>query len=275
MRPHTALTLIIGDPVEHSLSPSIHNAGYDALGLPFHMQKARVNAQQLTNFFGGVRAMRIAGLAITMPLKILAIPFVDRIDKAGEKIGAINTVYRGADGALLGSNTDWIGIANPLKAKVSLPGLRVAIVGAGGAALAALFACSEASARITLFNRSEEKARHLCSFWGVNFEPLSNISLLSDYDVVINATPVGMTHIDSESQNDLYSHLTFKREQILFETIYSPLHTAFILRGREFGATTITGDEMFVEQAIAQFALHTGTPAPRDTLTSALRSNLM
>lgn len=271
------LTLIIGDPVEHSLSPLIHNAGYAALSLPFTMQRAKVSLEQLPHFFSGARLLQVTGMAITMPLKVEALSLVDEVDECGTQIGAINTVYRGGTGALIGTNTDWIGIAAPLAAKGDISGQRVAIIGAGGAALAALFACTRARATVTVFNRSETKARKMCALWGATYAGLNEVHQLSQYDVVINATPLGMALPDSPSSaasHSLFSGVTFGSSQVLFETIYSPRETPLVIRGEACGSTVITGDEMFAEQAIAQFALHTGQPAPREVMVSTLRKEL-
>jgi shikimate dehydrogenase len=274
MTNHRYLTLIIGDPVDHSLSPLIHNAGYASLSLPYTMQRAKVSLDQLRNFFAGARAFQVAGMAITMPLKVDALSLVDEVDDCGTQIGAINTVYRSGNGTLVGTNTDWIGIAAPLAARGDLSGQNVAIIGAGGAALAALFACNRAGAAVTIFNRSEERAREICARWGATYAGLYEIRQLSRYDVVINATPLGMTHLESSPSPALFSDVEFSRSQILFETIYSPRDTPLVVRGEACGSTVITGDEMFAEQAIAQFTLHTGHPAPREIMVATLRKQL-
>ena len=268
------LTLIIGDPVKHSLSPLIHNAGYEALSLPYTMQRAKVSLKQLRNFFAGARALQIAGMAITMPLKVEALSLVDEVDDCGRKIGAINTVYRDDRGMLIGTNTDWIGITAPLAKKRDLFGQKVAIIGAGGAALAALYACSRAGAEITIFNRTEDRARDICNQWGAAYSGLDEIHRLSQYDIIINATPLGMTHLESSPFTSLFSEVEFSPSHILFETIYSPRETPLVVRGEACGSTIISGDQMFAEQAIAQFALHTGQPAPRDVMIAALKGEL-
>lgn len=268
------LTLIIGDPVEHSLSPLIHNAGYEALSLPYTMQRAKVSLEHLQNFFAGARALQVTGMAITMPLKVAALSLVDEVDDCGRKIGAINTVYRDTRGMLIGTNTDWIGIEAPLAKKGDLSRLKVAIIGAGGAALAALYACSRAGAKITIFNRTEEKAREICNQWGAECAGLHEIHRLAQFDVVINATPLGMTHLESTTSTSLFSGVQFSPSQVLFETIYTPRETPLVVRGEECGSIIISGDQMFAEQAIAQFGLHTGQPAPREVIIATLRKKL-
>ncbi len=263
---NSELTCIIGDPVHHSLSPTMHNAGYRALRLPFVMAAAAVPAPQLPQALLGVRALGVRGLSVTMPHKVEIIPHLDELDETARAIGAVNTVVQ-RNGRLIGYNTDWLGVLTPLKRHTTLADKRVAVIGAGGAAQAALYACRSAGARVTLFNRSLEKAEALATRWGCAARPLDALGEISSYEVVINASSVGMGPLEHASPIDP-AHL--HREQVVFETIYAPRSTQLVQAAERCGATVIRGIEMFVEQGIAQFELHTGVRPPRELFLHSL-----
>ena len=262
----TAVCMVIGDPINHSLSPRMHNAGYSARGLPYVMTAARVSTLALPDAIRGMRALNIRGLAVTMPHKVSLLTALDVVDPTAQAIGAINTVVN-VDGVLTGYNTDWLGIQRPLEKRLSLSGCRVAIIGAGGAAQAALYACTMQGAAVTVFNRTLEKARALAHPLGAQAAPLSNETDVGEYEVIINTTPVGMAHNTDHSPIDT-SQLS--KQHTVFETIYTPRHTRLAQDARERGCEVILGIEMFVEQGAAQFELHTGVTAPKDVMRSAL-----
>ena len=273
-------TLVIGDPIDHSLSPTLHNAAYQRLQIPLIMERRRVSEVELAPLLGEMRSggahpEKLVGLAITMPLKIAVTRLVDTMEDAAAKIGAVNTVYLTTNGQLVGANTDWLGIKRPLEAKRSLAGARVGIVGAGGASLAALYTCSTGGASITVFNRSRARAESICNNWGALLQPLDALaSAVENLDIIINTTPVGMGASTTKDEPTLFDSLPVSSHHLIFETIYSPLHTPLVRRAEEMGATAIRGDEMFLEQALAQFELHTGSTAPRETMKAALLSAL-
>jgi shikimate dehydrogenase len=266
----SSICLIIGDPVSQSLSPVMHNAGYAALGLPFVMAAARVTEETLADAVRGVRALGIRGLAVTMPHKVTLLGMVDELDPVAKEIGAINTVVN-QDGKLEGFNTDWLGIAAPLEQKTSLRGLKVAILGAGGAAQAAAFATTNRGAKVTVFNRSAERAASCAERWGCLIRDIADHEQIADYDVVINTTPVGMAN----SINDTpIPASVLRRGQIIFDTIYQPFATRLIEEAEERGCIAIRGADMFLSQGLPQFEYHTRTPAPRDDMERALRRSL-
>ncbi len=261
-----SVCLIIGDPVAHSLSPRMHNAGYRALDINFFMGAARIPADGLSEAIAGVKALGIRGLACTMPHKVAICPLLDDLDPVAETIGAVNTVVQ-EDGRLRGFNTDWIGILRPLESLVSLRGTKVAILGAGGAALAAIYACVSAGAVVSIFNRTLAKAAGTANRFGTELLPLSESSDLSPYRVIINTTSVGM------SPQENLSPLTKQQvcpHHIVFETIYHPRETKLLQLASSCGATTLRGLDMFIEQGVAQFELHTGLKAPREAMRNEI-----
>lgn len=278
-----ARALVIGDPIDHSLSPTLHNAGYRALELQFCMEKRRITPENLPALFSEMRALRetptrILGLAITMPLKVAALNLVDRLEEAASAIGAINTVYLSPAGELVGTNTDWLGIKRPIESKRNLSGAQVAILGAGGAALAAMHACVTGGGHVTLFNRNRDKALPICKKWGAVYQSFEALTQnVAEFDIIINATPVGMVEQKpdpSSPSSPSFDTLPLHSGQLVFETIYSPLRTPLVIHAESRGCTVIRGDEMFLEQALAQFTLHTGLTAPRLVMANALREAL-
>lgn len=244
----------------------MHNAAYRASSLNCVMAAARVSLDTLSDAMRGVRAFGIRGLACTMPLKAALCPLVDRLDPIAEAIGAVNTVTN-RDGIVTGYNTDWLGIQRPLEKRVSLSGRRVAILGAGGAAQAAAYACRMKGSAITIFNRTESKAASIAEKCGASYGKLEGGIDLKDFDIVINTTSIGMADlVDSSPLGASQLH----RHHVIFETIYKPQQTKLLQLATETGCQLIYGWEMFLEQGAAQFELFTGVPAPRDAMLRAL-----
>lgn len=262
----SSVCLIIGDPVTHSLSPTIHNAGYSALGLPFVMAGAHVRAESLSAAIAGFKALGFRGLAVTMPHKVSIIPLLDELDSTAKEIGAVNTVVH-ADAKLTGYNTDWLGILNPLERLSDLKGRRVALLGAGGAAQAALYACTSRGAHATIFNRSLDKAQALATRWQCAASTLDAIEEIASCEILINTTSVGMAELISESP---ISSECLNSNQIVFETIYAPRSTRLVCEAEARGARVIRGIEMFLEQGLAQFQLHTGVKPPDAVMRKVL-----
>lgn len=261
-----SLTLVIGDPISHSLSPRMHNAAYRAAGLAFTMAAARVTREALPDAINGVRALGIRGLAVTMPHKVALVDLLDQIDPLAQRIGAVNTVLN-RDGHLIGYNTDWRGIVNPLERITPLEGKRVAVLGAGGAALAAVFGCSEAKASVTIFNRTLDKLSDLANRFGCDIGDLRDTARIAASEIIINTTSVGMGALCNETP---IPASTLNQHQIVFETIYSPHTTRLLHDALQIGATVLRGADMFLEQGAAQFEIHTSVKAPRAEMKEIL-----
>ncbi len=272
MRPDakTRLCGIIGNPVEHSLSPAMHNAAYEQLGLNFAYLAFRV-----TDVEGAVRAVRalgLRGLSVTVPHKVAVIPFLDEIDPVAKSIGAVNTVVNDG-GRLKGYNTDWTGFVRSLEAHVPAAGRRVALLGAGGAARAIAFGLREKGASLTILNRAEEigMARDLAAEIGCPHGDFARAQSIASADIVVNATSVGMAPLQDKVPVDPAG---LRSEQVVVDIVYNPMETRFLREAAARGCRTVPGYEMLLLQGVTQFELWTGQAAPVDLMRSVLKERL-
>ena len=245
---------VVGNPVAHSLSPAIMNVAFrresvNAVYLPLH-------AKTLNDLLACVRDIPIHGLSVTMPYKQAILEHLDNSDVHTQKIGACNTVVRGQDGKLYGFNTDTAGVLRPLQNRMSVEGIRVLVLGAGGAARAAVFALVERGAHVFICNRTVETAHKLARQAGAKTVKRADLKKLQ-FDVIINATPVGMGKSKESPLSDDEINA-----RVLFEMIYEPAETPLVEMARAKGLAIIPGIEMLVQQAARQFEIWTGNPAP-------------
>jgi len=273
----TKLCGLIGDPVEHTLSPAMHNAAIEYLGLDYVYLAFRVNKTGLAAAIQGMKALGMRGLNVTIPHKVSIIPFLDELDGLAKDIGAVNTIVNDS-GKLKGYNTDSGGFMQALlKAGISLQGKRVVLLGAGGAARAAGFALAQKDSRLTILNRKEELdqaealARRLSQTIGseaIALE-LSEANLraaLRPAHLLVNATSVGMSpKIDETPVPQKLLRPTLK----VFDIVYSPLKTRLLREAEAQGCQTISGLEMLVEQGALALELWTGEKAPADIMREA------
>jgi len=254
----TRVYAVAGDPVSHSLSPVIMNAA---------LRRENVNgvylalhAKTLKDLMTCVRDIPIHGLSITMPYKEAIVKYLDNTDSHSDKIGACNTVVRAQDGKLYGFNTDAAGVVRPLEQRLPIDGAKVLVLGAGGAARAAVFGLKERGAEVWVLNRTAGPAQKLARSARARLLKRADLKKLS-FDVIINATPVGMGNT-RESPLAEYEI----RSRFLFEMIYDPAETRLVKMARAQGVQIIPGIEMFVHQAARQFEIWTGKPAPWDDM---------
>jgi shikimate dehydrogenase len=263
---------VIGDPVEHSVSPSIHNAAYQKLGIDYVYLPFRVVRKNLVNAINGMRALNIRGLNVTIPHKSAVMPLLDKIDELALKIGAVNTIVND-DGMLTGYNTDADGFLNSLLRRgVNVKGQRAVILGAGGAAKAVAFALLEKGTKVYIHNRSLERATELSRQLETNFKvkvgtfPLEKESLkksLESADLLINTTSVGMS--PEANVTPIPSEL-LRAGLVVFDVVYNPLKTRLLREGEAAGATTISGIDMLVMQGASAFEKFTAQKAPVDLM---------
>lgn len=269
----TKICMIIGDPVEHSLSPAMHNKAYEALGLDdeFVYVGSRVKIEEVKDVVRAVKVMGIRGLTCTIPHKVEVMKYLDKkyIDPIAKKIGAVNTVVND-DGILRGYNTDWIGVLKPLEQVTGLKGKSVAILGAGGASRAMAYAVSSKGAFLTVFNRTLEKAEILSKDFGGQSRSYKDIEQVRQMDIILNATPIGMH--PNESETPLPKQYISKK-QIVFDAVYNPFETKLLKDAKEQGARIIHGTEMFLHQGLAQFELFTGRKAPEEEMRKVLEEH--
>jgi 3-dehydroquinate dehydratase/shikimate dehydrogenase len=249
---------VAGDPVSHSLSPVIMNAALrretvNGVYLALH-------AKSLKDLLACVRDIPIHGLSVTMPYKEAILRHLDNTDPYTLKIGACNTVVRAQDGKLYGFNTDVAGVVRPLQQRLELENARVLVLGAGGAARAAVFGLKERGAEVYILNRTLGPAQKLARSARARTIKRTDLKKLS-FDVIINATPVGMGNTrDSPLKEDEV------KARYVFEMIYDPPETRLMKLAKAAGAQVIPGLEMFVQQAARQFEIWTGKPAPVDEM---------
>jgi 3-dehydroquinate dehydratase/shikimate dehydrogenase len=246
---------VAGNPIGHSLSPLMHNTAFrrenvNAVMLPL---KVRVLDDLLTL----ARELPLGGIAVTMPLKQEVLPYLANMDPLTAKIGACNTLRTGADGKLYGFNTDVAGVVRPLERRMRLKGARIVVLGAGGAARAAVFGLVEQGAEVFVVNRTHEKAVALAR--QAKAKSLKQELLKKQqFDVLINTTPCGMAGIKQAmpiAPGELNASL-------VFDMVYNPIETPLLKLARERGLHVISGLEMFVQQGARQFEIWTGKPAP-------------
>ncbi len=260
---------LIGDPVEHSLSPLIHNAGYQALGIDYVYVPFQV--KDFKRAIEGIRGLKIRGASITMPYKARAMEYVDKFDRVAIETGAVNTIVND-EGVLTGYNTDYQGALKALEEATSLEGKKAVLVGGGGAATAIALGLRRSGAELVILNRTEEKAKKLAEMLGTeDFGGLERLGEISSADILINATPVGMWPKTNESpipQDLLHNKLT------VFDIVYHPKETKLLSEARERGCAVVYGYKMFLYQAATQFELFTGHKAPLRVMESALTQAL-
>ena len=249
---------VAGDPVAHSLSPAIMNAALrretvNGVYVPLH-------AKTLKDLLACVRDIPIHGLSVTMPYKTTILSHLDNTDTHTTKIGACNTVVRAQDGNLYGFNTDTAGVVRPLEQRITIEGAKILVLGAGGAARAAVFGLKERGAEVYVMNRTPAQAQKLARSARARTLKRADLKKLT-FDVIINATPVGMGHSQESplNQDEI-------RARYVFEMIYDPPETRLMKLARAAGAEVIPGYEMFVHQAARQFEIWTGKPAPWDEM---------
>ena len=255
----TRVYAVVGDPIAHSLSPAIMNAAFrrenvNAVYLALH-------AKTLKDLLTCIREIPIHGISVTMPYKEAILTHLDNTDSHTTKIGACNTVVRAQDGKLYGFNTDAAGIVRPLERRLNtLEGARILVIGAGGAARAAVFGLKERGSEVYILNRSLASAKKLAHQARARIIKRPDLKKLA-FDVIINATPVGMGNTRETPLQDKEINARY-----VFDMIYDPAETRLLKLAKERGAQVIPGIEMFVHQAARQFEIWTGKPAPWDEM---------
>ncbi len=265
----TKFSFVIGSPVHHSLSPQMHNAGYEALGIQhlFVFLAAEVSESNLEASIAGMRAIGVRGISVTIPHKQKVIELLDSVDQIARKIGAVNTIVNN-HGQLTGYNTDWLGVIGPIERVTSIEGKRVAVLGAGGAARAAVFGLKQKLGKVTVYNRSVEKAEALAREFGVTASALSDTAGIKNSDILVNCTSVGLAPKFGESP---VSAEVFSSGQVVLDTVYGPLPTKLFEDATKAGAKVFDGTEMLLFQGFQQFDFYTERKAPEDAMRHALK----
>jgi 3-dehydroquinate dehydratase/shikimate dehydrogenase len=279
--PATEVFGVIGCPVGHSMSPAIHNAAFSAAGIDAVYVPVRIEPGR-DNFFRFMDAllerpwMDWRGLSVTIPHKENALAYAgaDNCDDLARKIGAVNTLTISPGGKLRGDNTDYSAALDALCLgagidRQALAGKTVAVLGAGGAARAIIAALRHYGASVTIFNRSVNRAKALAEEFSCLAGSIDAAARL-EAEIVINCTPLGMSPRFGESPLEAIP----PGVKAVFDTIYNPVQTRLLRLAAAAGCKTVTGLEMFINQAVAQFETWTAAPAPRDVMRKVVLERL-
>jgi shikimate dehydrogenase len=259
----TVLCGILLHPAGHTRSPAMHNAAFRKLGIDAVYTAFDVAPEALPAALAGARALGIRQLAISIPHKETALPFLDEVDETARCIGAVNTATL-RDGRLVGSNTDWVGAVRALEREIELSGRRAVVLGAGGAARAVVYGLRRAGARVVVLARRPERARELADAFEA--EGAGALAELADtpYELLVNTTSVGLGEDLSPVPADL-----LVEGSVVMDVVYEPERTRLLRDAAARGARTVPGKWMLVHQAAEQLRLWTGREAPLETLAEA------
>jgi len=271
---------VIGDPIEHSLSPQMHNAAFKKLGLngiylPFHVTRRNLRPAVL-----GIQVLNIRGFNVTTPHKTAIVKFLDELDEAAREVGAVNTVHND-EGKLVGYNTDGLGAARALEEQHEDPSdKRIVLIGAGGAARAIAFTLARRARSIIILNRTKHRVIKLAKdieqklgkkILARSLARNSLLEALRDADILINATPVGMyprTEQTVAKRKVLHSRI------VVFDSVYNPMKTLLLREAEAAGAKTISGVGMLVHQGAEAFRIWTNHSPPVEAMRRAVMEQL-
>jgi len=274
----TDLFCVIGHPVAHSLSPVIHNRAFRETGI--NGVYLAFDIENLRDFITGLREMGIRGVSVTIPHKEKVMEYTDEIDSVAGYIGAVNTLFY-SDGMIRGYNTDGTGAMRALQEKTATEGKNVLLLGSGGAARAiSVTLAKDAGVRSIMISgierdQMEKLKKDTVSAASGNTEVgLSNADeitpeLTGRYDIIINATPVGMT---PETDASILEENHIRSSHTVFDVVYNPMKTRLLEIAGKKGAEIISGVRMFLFQAAAQFEIWTGADAPLDVMEEVIYS---
>lgn len=279
----TKLLGVIGDPVEHSLSPLMHNRAIASLDVDYVYLPLPVKSADLKNAIAGFEAIGLVGFNITIPHKQSIIPLLSEISTVAQGVGAVNTVYR-TDQGWIGTNTDIEGFITPLQGyNRDWSQTTVVMLGCGGAARAVVVGCAELGCtEIHVLGRNHEKLGQFKESWinsslaiTIHTHPWEQLpELLAKANLLVNATPVGMYPKVEQSPVDKLAMARLPENAIAYDLIYTPNPTQFLRQAKEQGAIAIDGLEMLVQQGAAALKIWLGQTPPVDIMRHALQEKL-
>ena len=240
--------LVIGNPIDHSLSPKLHNYWINNNSINAIYEKQKLNEDELEQIILQIRNKKISGVNVTVPFKKTVIPYLDELSHESQKTQSVNTIYL-KDNKVVGHNTDIVGFETSIKkSKYDPNNKEVLILGAGGVVPSIIFALIKMKvSKIKICNRTKEKAENLKKIY-------KNIEIIdwgetSNFDMIINATSLGLKETDNLNLN--FSSVT--KNKFFYDVIYNPSETNFLKMGRELGNKTLNGKLMFIYQALSAF----------------------
>jgi len=248
--------LVIGNPIEHSLSPELHNYWIKKNNINAIYEKQKLNEDQLEQYISKVRDKKIDGINVTVPFKKTIIPYLDKLSAEAKSTQSVNTIYQ-KDSKIVGHNTDIFGFGTSIqKTEYDLKNKEVLILGAGGVVPSIIFSLIKMKvSRITISKRKKKKAENLKKI----YKDLEIIKWgdISNFDMIINATSLGLKKEDNLNLD--FSSIS--KNKFFYDVIYNPIETNFLKIGRELGHKTLNGKLMFIYQAISAFKIwHEKTP---------------
>ena len=276
----TKVCAIIGDPVEHSLSPIIHNAAFKELGLNLVYVTFTVTTRELQTAILGAKSLGLWGLNVTMPHKNAIMNYLDEVDATAKSIGAVNTVLNN-NGRLIGYNTDGNGAMIALQENgVYLKEKKLVLIGAGGTAKAIAYQAAQDVEELVILNRTPEKAKKLAEMLQKSFgKKVKGAALSSEVleeelettDILVNATSVGM---DPDVNSSPVPLSLLRRDLCVMDIVYNPLETRLAADAKSVGAKVVSGIEMLIYQGAVAFEIWTNCPAPTEVMRKAALNEL-
>ena len=245
--------LVVGNPIEHSLSPTLHNYWIKSNGIDAIYEKKKINENQLEQIISQVRDNKIKGINVTVPFKKTVIPYLDELSSEAQNTRSVNTIYK-KDNKIIGHNTDIFGFETSIKkVKYYLENKEVLILGAGGVVPSIIFALNKMKvSKIKISNRTKNKAENLKEYFK-NIE-LTEWGEVPNVDMIINATSIGLKKEDVMKLN--FSLMSGNK--FFYDVIYNPNETNFLKIGKELGNKTLNGKLMFIYQALSAFKIWHG-----------------
>ena len=274
----TRLLGIVGWPIEHTLSPTMHNAAFAALGMNWAYLALPVPPRQLGTALLGMVALGFRGGNVTVPHKQAVMPYLNDITKSAQAIGAVNTIVVDNNGQTVGDNTDWAGFLATLREKGFVSrGRRALVLGAGGAARAVAYALARSGTQVVILNRTLLRAQALVEHLApsvptssLSSRPLNHDALAEEAaraDLLVNTTPVGMwPHEEASLWPDT---VPFPPHLLTCDLIYRPRETKLLRQAQQAGAATVEGMGMLVHQGVLAFEMWTGHPPPLEVMRAA------
>lgn len=274
----TNIVGLIGHPVEHSFSPPMHNAAFEALGMDYAYVAFDVNPNDLKSSIEGAKSLNIKGFNVTIPHKIEVMNYLAELDEVASLIGAVNTIdFKN----MKGYNTDGIGAIKAIEEVSSVKDKNVLVAGAGGASRAISFYLAKYGAEsITILNRNADRAQKLAGdvsdsnlIADVKSDSISKINnYLNDADILVDTTPLGMDpHVDDEP---IAKAGNMHEDLVVFDAVYNPNETVLLKEAIKAGAKPVYGIKMLLYQGAESFKIWTGIDAPIDVMEKALRETL-
>ncbi|MDO0822886.1 shikimate dehydrogenase [Desulfosporosinus nitroreducens] len=265
---------VMGDPIQHSLSPWMHNAGYEALGLDAEYQRFRVEASHLAEAVKGLRALGFSGWNVTLPHKENIVSLLDTLTPQAQRAGAVNTV-KIHEGQLIGHNTDGDGFVRSVEEELhGFEGKKAVLLGAGGASKGIALALAEQGMCLHILNRTPEKAKGLAQAIEREGGTASTGEFapgdwLKDVDLLVQTTSVGL-HRESFP----FSLEGISKQALVVDIIFNPMETAFLKEAKKLGCRTHNGLEMLLYQGALAWEFWLGGQAPVKEMRQALKNQL-